>query len=414
MTLFKTTRHRPSPGRPLCLTILFLSATTASQAALEADFLTTRGTITVRLEYQKAPKAVASLITLSQGTRSWYEPADGSVRREPFYQALTFDSVTVTTSDKRAEIGAVDPGYRFQDELDASLLHEPYVLSMANQGPNTNGARLTFTGSAPLPDRDGRHTVFGKIPDNISRAVIDSILATGSGNTTITGVVIRRTDPAALAFDESAVPLPQVRALNGPLQVIPGGQVNLLFLQPTVSVLRATASPDLVSWQPRFHRFRGIDDAPAGAFVTIDNANHPSQFYQISLAHYPEIPQAGGPSNFANRTLMIEGPGTGTLIYQFDPTGLAGTYQNILLPGEPPFFAGNFQVLPELPPEFGPYAFRILIHAEGLGGAPFNLIRGGIDTVEAGSVSGRHVVSMQDVNQSPVFEDSGTLTLTRP
>lgn len=397
-----------------CLAIA-LASTVVSRAALEADFVTTRGTVTVILEQAKAPKAVASLITLSQGTRSWLEPINGAVRRAPFYQGLVFDNVTDTATEKLMETEMTHPGYQFQDEFDSSLVHEPYVLSMSNDGPNTNGARLTFTGSTALPARDNVHTVLGKIPDTASRAVIDSILAAGADATTITSVVIRRTDAAALAFDEFAVPLPRVQAVNGPLQVIPGSQVKLLFPQPAISVLRAAASGDLVTWAAgHFHSFTGLDDPSANASATIDDASQPSQFYQISLTRYPDVPQAGGPSHFANRTLTLEGPGTGALVYQFDSTGRAGTYQNILQPGNFVIFEGDFHVDDQIPAVFGPYAFRILIYAEGLGQAPFNLIRGGIDIVNSNNVTGRHLVSLRPSVLAEGMDDRGTLTLTRP
>ncbi|RYD45209.1 MAG: hypothetical protein EOP85_09050, partial [Verrucomicrobiaceae bacterium] len=380
--------HLPARLTPL-MAAAVLAATSASHAALEADFVTTRGTVTVELEHAKAPKAVASLITLSQGTRSWLEPVTGSVRREPFYQGLPFDAVTNTPSAKQMEVGVADCGYQFQDEFDPTLLHEPYVLSMSNDGPNTNGASLTFTGSTALSGRNNVHTVFGKIPDSASRTVIDSILSAGPGATTVTDVVIRRTDASAVAFNEHAVPIPHVEAVNGPLQVIPGGAVNLLFPQPAISVLRASTSTDLAAWQPRFQRFSGLDDTPAGPTTPIDSAVLPKQFYQISVARYPDIPEAGGPSDFANRTLSITGGGTGTITYEFDATGRAGTYQNILQPGNLLIFEGDFQVRDEVPAVFGPYSFRVLIHAENLGGSPFNLIRGGIDTVNSGDVTGR-------------------------
>lgn len=400
--------------RPAVWPALFLASGSVCSAALEADFITTRGTVTVALEYTKAPRAVASLITLSQGTRSWFESADGSVRREPFFETLPFDRVVNTGGEKLAEMGAPDPGYQFQDEFDSTLTHEPYVLSMENDGPNTNGARLAFTGSTTLAGRDGVHVVFGKIAAGTSRTVVDSILAAGANATTVTGVVIRRTDPGAVAFDEFAVALPQVQAVNGPLQVVPGSQVNLLFPQPKVSVLRATAGADLVSWQARFRKFSALDDVAAGAAVTIDSANQAKQFYQISLARYPDVPQAGGPSGFANRTLTLEGPGSGTLVYHFDATGLAGTYENLVFPEEPPFFAGSFQVRNEIPAVFNPYAFRVLLQVQGMPSTPFHLIRGGVDGVNPGSVTGHHRVMFQETAGQNGFEDRGVLVLTRP
>ncbi len=385
-----------------------------AHAALEADFVTSRGTVTVVLEHEKAPKAVASLITLSQGTRSWLQQDNGAVRRAPLYQGKPFDSVTNTASDKRAEVGPADPGYQFQDEFDATLTHEPYVLSMSNDGPNTNGARLSFTGSVAMSGRNNVHTVLGKITTPASRAVIDSILSAGAGNTTISNVVIRRTDPAAVAFDEQSIPLPHVEAVNGPLHVVPGGNVDLLLQQPAISVLRASTSTDLAAWQPWYHRFSALGDTAAGPAATIDNAELSSQFYQISLARYPSLPQAGGPSNFANRKLSISGSGIGVFHYQFDATGRAGTYQNIIQPGDFVIFQGAFQVRDEIPAIFNPYSFRILVHTQGMQQTPYSLIRGGIDTVNPTNVTGRHTVIFQPAIGASGLQESGTLVLTRP
>lgn len=395
-------------------------AVQAASATLEADFVTSRGTVTVELEYGKSPKAVANLITLAQGTRSWIDSVTGAVRREPFYDGLLFHEVVNTTSVKLAGTGSSsgdgtdDAGYTFQDEFDDTLTHGPYVLSMAGDGPNTNGGRVYFTGNVAMPDRDRHDPVFGKIPGASSRAVVDAILANGAGTTTVLAVNIRRTDPAAIAFDEKAVPLPEVTAINGPLQVQPGAEVRLLFAQPAISILRATTSSDLLSWAPRFHRFVSIDDGLPGPSQVIDDTTRASAFYQISSVRYPLSPAAGGPSGFANRTLTLEGPGIGTLIYQFDLTGQAGTYQNVVFPGEPPFFSGAFQVRSEVTPVYEPNRFKILLHADGLGGSPFNLIRGGWDETGSGTLSGRHETRLMNESMTPVFDEKGSVELNRP
>ncbi|KAJ8598357.1 hypothetical protein CTAYLR_003023 [Chrysophaeum taylorii] len=62
-------------------------------------------------------------------------------------------------------------GARFADESFA-LKHEPYCLSMANCGPDTNNSRFFIT-LRKCPRLDGRHVVFGTVTDG--REVVDAI-----------------------------------------------------------------------------------------------------------------------------------------------------------------------------------------------------------------------------------------------
>ncbi len=68
-------------------------------------------------------------------------------------------------------------GPKFNDE-NFKLKHEPFCLSMANAGPNTNGSQFFIT-TAETSWLDGRHTVFGKVSEG--KEVVKKVEAVGSG-----------------------------------------------------------------------------------------------------------------------------------------------------------------------------------------------------------------------------------------
>ena len=130
---------------------------------ITAAMETSKGTINITLYPDQTPVTVASFANLAA---------------KNFYDGLNFHRVIpnfMIQGGCPLGTGTGDPGYRFEDEFDASLKHDAAgKLSMANSGPGTNGSQFFIT-HGPTPHLNGAHSVFGSVDSATDQDIVDSI-----------------------------------------------------------------------------------------------------------------------------------------------------------------------------------------------------------------------------------------------
>ena len=131
---------------------------------LKAVIHTNKGDINLVLTDKQTPVTVANFVNLAQ---------------QGFYDDVSFHRVIpnfMIQGGCPLGTGTGGPGYRFEDEFDASLKHDKAgVLSMANAGPGTNGSQF-FVTHEPTPWLDGKHSVFGAVESSADLDVVNSIV----------------------------------------------------------------------------------------------------------------------------------------------------------------------------------------------------------------------------------------------
>jgi len=158
-----------------------------------ATLHTTKGDIEIRLFSDHAPKTVANFVDLAEGTKEWKDPKSGSKTTTKLYDGTVFhrviDGFMIQGGDPLGS-GRGGPGYQFADEFHPELaFNRPYLLAMANAGPNTNGSQFFIT-VGPTPHLNRKHTIFGEVTKGSD--VVDAIAtaAVGAGDRPRTEIVI--------------------------------------------------------------------------------------------------------------------------------------------------------------------------------------------------------------------------------
>jgi cyclophilin family peptidyl-prolyl cis-trans isomerase len=159
---------------------------------------TSKGKITLQLEFQKTPITVANFVSLAEGTNTIVK---AELKGKPFYNGLKFHRVIKDFMIQGGDplgTGSGDPGYKFKDEF-TSLVHDKGgILSMANSGPGTNGSQFFIT-HKDTPWLNGKHTIFGHVTSGMD--VVNAIVQ----DDVIKSVTIVRKGALAKAFNASKV-----------------------------------------------------------------------------------------------------------------------------------------------------------------------------------------------------------------
>lgn len=317
------------------LGVLFSVSGKAATDGLFADFRTSMGSFTCELYYSEAPRTVANFVALATGERAWVDPGTGAPNNSPFYDGLTFHRVIagfMNQSGSRNGEGTDGPGFAVLDEFSPTLRHDAAgVLSMANSGPNSNGAQFFITAAA-TPHLDGVHSVFGRVVEGLDVVMAINGVETDASDHPVEPVVveqveIRRVGAEAEAFDIHTQELPTVGRIGVYFSKAEGAN-ELAFTHGANASVAVAESADLVDWSVSQ---MGIHLAEETAEVMTLPGDARSGFYGVTQVQYASSTRA--PASLAGRRMVLLFDGNlGTLSLDLGTDG-GGTYDFSGTPG---------------------------------------------------------------------------------